>query len=181
MEGQFLPSLRQLRTFAAVARFDSISRASAQLRLSQSAVTQAIATLEANLDVPLFVRRSKGTYLTEYGEILKKRTIRFFETIESAIRELGDETDPVQRISTASASYRITKSQVRALIAIHLIGLVHPGGSPTWGLANLGPPVGAVARSPTATGVISRHRTGCNHKRKWREIRRTCSPGDARA
>jgi LysR family transcriptional regulator of gallate degradation len=122
MEGQFLPSLRQLRTFAAVARFDSISRASAQLRLSQSAVTQAIATLEANLDVPLFVRRSKGTYLTEYGEILKKRTTRFFETIESAIRELGDETDPVQRISTASASYRITKSQVRALIAIHQSG-----------------------------------------------------------
>jgi DNA-binding transcriptional LysR family regulator len=122
MEGQFLPSLRQLRIFAAVARFDSISRASAQLRLSQSAVTQAIATLEANLDVPLFVRRNKGTYLTEYGAILKKRTTRFFETIEGAIRELGDETDPVHRVSSASASYRITKSQVRAVIAIHQSG-----------------------------------------------------------
>ena len=55
MEGQFLPSLRQLRTFVAVARFESISRASEQLHLSQSAATQAIATLETKLKVPLFV------------------------------------------------------------------------------------------------------------------------------
>jgi LysR family transcriptional regulator, regulator for genes of the gallate degradation pathway len=119
MEGQFPPSLRQLRSFAAVARFESISRASAQLHLSQSAVTQAIAGLEAKLDVPLFVRRSKGSYLTEYGKIFEKRTIRLFETIEGAVRELGDETDPVHRMSIASTCFRITTSQVRALIAIY--------------------------------------------------------------
>ena len=122
MEGQFLPSLRQLRTFAAVARFESISRASAQLHLSQSAVTQAVATLEAKLSVPLFVRRSKGTYLTEYGKILEKPTARFFETIEDAIRELDDETGPVYRTPAVSPSYRITNSQARALIAIYETG-----------------------------------------------------------
>jgi LysR family transcriptional regulator, regulator for genes of the gallate degradation pathway len=122
MEGQFLPSLRQLRTFAAVAQFESISRASAQLHLSQSAVTQAIATLEARLDVPLFVRRSKGTYLTEYGKILEKHTTRFFEIIECAIRELVNGTDSVHKMSTTGISHRITKSQVRALIAIYEAG-----------------------------------------------------------
>jgi LysR family transcriptional regulator of gallate degradation len=122
MDSQFLPSLRQLRTFAAVARFESISRASAQLHLSQSAATQAIATLEAKLESPLFVRRNKGAYLTEYGKILEKRTTRFFEMIEGAIRELGNETGPVHRVSAASASYRITNSQVRALIAIYEAG-----------------------------------------------------------
>jgi LysR family transcriptional regulator, regulator for genes of the gallate degradation pathway len=119
MEGQFLPSLRQLRTFVAVARSESISRASAQLHLSQSAVTQAIAGLEAKLDVPLFVRRSRGTYLTEYGKIFEKHTTRFFEIIEDAIRELGDETAPVPRMSTALTCFRMTTSQVRALIAIY--------------------------------------------------------------
>jgi LysR family transcriptional regulator, regulator for genes of the gallate degradation pathway len=109
-----LPSLRQLRTFAAVARFESISRALAPLHLSQSAVTQAIAGLEAKLDVPLFVRRSKGSYLTEYGKIFEKRTIRLFETIEGAIRELGDETDPVHRMSAASTCFRITSSQLHS-------------------------------------------------------------------
>jgi LysR family transcriptional regulator, regulator for genes of the gallate degradation pathway len=122
MDSQFLPSLRQLRTFAAVARFESISRASAQLNLSQSAATQAIATLEAKLEIPLFVRRNKGAYLTEYGKILEKRTTRFFEMIEGAIRELGNETGPVHRVFAASASYRITNSQMRALIAIYEAG-----------------------------------------------------------
>ena len=84
MEPPFLPSLRQVRTFAAVARFESISRASVQLHLSQSAATQAIATLEAKLEVPLFVRRGKGTYLTEYGRTLEQRTLRFFEALEGA-------------------------------------------------------------------------------------------------
>jgi LysR family transcriptional regulator, regulator for genes of the gallate degradation pathway len=119
MEGQFLPSLRQLRTFAAVARFEGISRAAARLHRSQSAVTQAIASLEAKLEVPLFVRRSKGSYLTDYGKILEKHATRFFETIEDAIRELADEIDPVRRVASAAASDRITNSQVQALIAIY--------------------------------------------------------------
>jgi DNA-binding transcriptional LysR family regulator len=122
MEGHLLPSLRQLRTFAAVARFESISRASAQLHLSQSAATQAIAILETKLEVPLFVRRNRGTYLTEYGEILEKCTARFFATIQRAIRELGDEAGPVHSLQATSAAYRITNSQVRALIAIYEAG-----------------------------------------------------------
>lgn len=122
MEGQFLPSLRQLRTFAAVARLESISRASAALHLSQSAVTQAISTLEARLDIPLFVRRSKGTYLTEYGRILERRTRRFFEIIEGAIGELADGKDRAHAKPAARASQRITKSQLCALIAIYESG-----------------------------------------------------------
>ena len=122
MDSHFLPSLRQLRTFAAVARFENISRASAHLHLAQSAATQAIATLEAKLEVPLFIRRNKGAYLTEYGKILEKRTTRFFETIESAICELSNDADPVHRVAATSASYRVTNSQVRALIAIYEAG-----------------------------------------------------------
>jgi LysR family transcriptional regulator, regulator for genes of the gallate degradation pathway len=122
MAGQFLPTLRHFRTFAAVARLESISRASAQLRLSQSAATQAIATLEAKLEVPLFVRRSTGTYLTEYGKILEKPTTRFFETIEGAIRELGNATDPAHGMSAAATAHRITNSQMRTLIAIYEAG-----------------------------------------------------------
>lgn len=122
MEGQRLPSLRQLRTFVAVARFESVSRASAQLHLSQSAATQAIATLETKLEVPLFVRRNKGTYLTEYGKILENRTKRFFATIQRAIRELGNEAGAVHSLPVASTSSRITNSQIRALIAIYEAG-----------------------------------------------------------
>jgi LysR family transcriptional regulator, regulator for genes of the gallate degradation pathway len=122
MAGQFLPSLGQLRTFAAVARFGSISDASAQLNLSQSTVTHAIATLEGKLDVPLFVRRNTGTYLTEYGKILEKHTTRFFAAIEDAVRELAAGADPVRSMMNAPACDRITKSQMQALIAIYESG-----------------------------------------------------------
>lgn len=122
MESQFLPSLRQLRTFAAVAQFQSISRVSAELHLSQSAVSQAIATLEAKFEVPLFVRRSNGTYLTKCGKILEERSRRFFEILEGAIRELASGSDTVLKISGVGASYRITKSQLFALIAIYESG-----------------------------------------------------------
>jgi LysR family transcriptional regulator, regulator for genes of the gallate degradation pathway len=119
MEGQFLPSLRRLRTFAAVARFESISRASAELHLSQSAVTQAVATLEARLEVALFVRRVKGTFLTEYGRILEKRTARFFEILDDGIRELADPISAGGSRSAPGVSYRITTPQLCALIAIY--------------------------------------------------------------
>jgi LysR family transcriptional regulator, regulator for genes of the gallate degradation pathway len=141
MEGPFLPSLRQVRTFAAVARFESISRASVQLHLSQSAATQAIATLEAKLEVPLFVRRSKGTYLTEYGRIFERRTLRFFETLESAMRELGHEAGPVDRMSGTAASNRISNAQLRALIAIY------EAGSFTQAARRLGISLASVQRS----------------------------------
>ena len=141
MEGTFQPSLRQVRTFAAVARFESISRASVQLHLSQSAATQAIATLEAKLEVPLFVRRSKGTYLTEYGRIFEQRTLRFFETLEGAIRELGHEAGPVDEMSGTAASNRITNVQLRALIAIY------EAGSFTQAARKLGISLASVQRS----------------------------------
>src|SRR5205823_13483615 len=58
-----LPNLRHLRVFQAVARLGSITGASREARLSQPAVTQGIAKLEALLDVALFERHQSGCYL----------------------------------------------------------------------------------------------------------------------
>ena len=165
MDSHFLPSLRQLRTFAAVARFENISRASAQLHLSQSAATQAIATLEAKLEVPLFVRRNKGAYLTEYGKIFEKRTTRFFEMIEGAICGLGNDADPIHRVAATSASHRITNSQVRALIAIY------EAGSFTLAARQLGVSLTSVHRAARSLEAqlqteIFQYRTGRDHERK---------------
>ena len=57
-----LPNLRHLRVFRAVARVGSISGASREARLSQPAVTQGIAKLEALLETALFERRQSGCY-----------------------------------------------------------------------------------------------------------------------
>lgn len=114
---EFVPSLRQLRTFAAVAQSQSISRASADLHLSQSAVTQAIAKLETDMGVSLFVRRNKGTYLTDFGTILQERTQRFFDSLGAALSDMGG-----RAANATVASRRMTRAQMLALIAINETG-----------------------------------------------------------
>jgi len=64
-------TLVQLRYFVAAATKRSMTEASVDLHVAQSAVSTAIAQLERTLGVQLFVRqRSKGLALTEAGEQL---------------------------------------------------------------------------------------------------------------
>lgn len=114
----FFPSLRLIRAFKAVAELESISRASVELNLSQSAVTQAIARLEAELGSSLFERRSKGSYLTEVGKILKEHTDKLFANIDDALEEFAGSDSAHGAVSIQNMSRRLTKSQVLALISI---------------------------------------------------------------
>lgn len=60
--------LSQLRALVAVAEFGNFSEAGLQLNLSQSAVSHAIASLEAELGVVLLSRGRFGAYPTPIGE-----------------------------------------------------------------------------------------------------------------
>jgi DNA-binding transcriptional LysR family regulator len=62
-----LPTLDQLRVFAAVAETGSFSAAARGLRRAQSAVSYAIANLEAQLGLELFERGHRRPVLTEAG------------------------------------------------------------------------------------------------------------------
>ncbi|MBD2103532.1 LysR family transcriptional regulator [Leptolyngbya sp. FACHB-261] len=60
--------LSQLRILIAAAEYSSFSEAALQLGMSQSAVSNAIAVLEADLGVVLFSRGRYGAHLTPIGE-----------------------------------------------------------------------------------------------------------------
>lgn len=60
--------LSQLRAVIAVADYGNFSEAALELQLTQPAVSHAIATLEADLGVPLFARGRHGAVLTPAGE-----------------------------------------------------------------------------------------------------------------
>lgn len=64
---------RALRTFGAVCRAGSISRAARELGISQPSVSNTIATLEARLGVVLFERARSGITLTGEGRALERR------------------------------------------------------------------------------------------------------------
>lgn len=66
-------SLRQLEVFIATARHENISRAAADLAMSQSAASGALKELETQFGVLLFDRRGKRLQLSELGEQLRPR------------------------------------------------------------------------------------------------------------
>jgi LysR family glycine cleavage system transcriptional activator len=69
-----LPPLPTLRTFEAVARQQSFTRAADELALTQSAVSHQIGTLEQHLGTRLFSRLNPGIELTAEGRILLEGT-----------------------------------------------------------------------------------------------------------
>lgn len=62
---------RLLRTFFAVARSRSVTRAAEKIHLAQSSVSDQIQSLEAELGTSLFTRSKQGLKLTPAGETLK--------------------------------------------------------------------------------------------------------------
>jgi DNA-binding transcriptional LysR family regulator len=63
-------TLDQLRTFAAVADYEHVTRAADELGLSQPAVSHQLKALEAVLGVPLLERVGRGVRLTSDGKAL---------------------------------------------------------------------------------------------------------------
>jgi DNA-binding transcriptional LysR family regulator len=62
--------IHQLGAFQTVARTGNLTRAAAELHLSQSALSTQIRNLEDELGVSLFIREAKGMRLTPAGESL---------------------------------------------------------------------------------------------------------------
>lgn len=85
-------TLDQLRYFQAVCKHDGVSRAAEVLNISQPSVSNAIANLEKEFGVELFIRQRKRLQLTEEGRIMselaEKLLLQADDTIRT-MRELG--------------------------------------------------------------------------------------------
>lgn len=77
-----LPPLHTLRAFESAARNLSFTGAAEELHVTQSAVSQQIRQLEAQLGVPLFRRLTRGLSLTDEGRLL-------FPVVRDAFDRLG--------------------------------------------------------------------------------------------
>lgn len=92
-----LPPLHALRAFEAVARHAGVSRASHELLITQSAISQHIRRLEQDLGVTLFVRHGRGMRLTPAGE-------RYYETVSRAFALIADGTAALSGQKTVRVS-----------------------------------------------------------------------------
>lgn len=80
--------LYQLRAFHAVGQAGSFTAASRRLHLTQSAVSHAVAKLEANAGVALVLRRGRELRLTEAGRRLWEACEQINATLEAAVEDL---------------------------------------------------------------------------------------------
>lgn len=100
--------LKRLRVLRAVAEHRSFSAAADELYVSQSAVSQQIANLEAEVGEPLILRLRGGPVLTDAGRVLVGHAEAAMARLEQAERELaalsGLEAGELRLVSFASAS-----------------------------------------------------------------------------
>jgi DNA-binding transcriptional LysR family regulator len=89
-------TLRQLQIFEAVARHNSISRAAAELHLTQPAVSMQIKQLEEQVGLPLHEQIGKRLFLTEAGSELRAHARRF-DMLSQELKTAMDQFRDLQR------------------------------------------------------------------------------------
>ena len=82
--------IKRLQYLVAVYRYHSFTRASEELFVSQSAISMAIKSLEAELGVQLIVRSPQNVDFTQEGELLVNHARRILLDCENAEREIAD-------------------------------------------------------------------------------------------
>lgn len=85
-------TLDQLRYFQAVCQYDSVSRAAEALNISQPSVSNAIANLEREFGIDLFIRQHKRLQLTKEGMLMlewSQKLLLQADEMSRTIRELG--------------------------------------------------------------------------------------------
>ncbi len=84
-------TFRQLRYFIAVAEEGTVSGAAQSLSISQSAVTESIKELEADLGVTLFERHRRGLQITQKGHQFYRHATRILASVSDARRSFTGE------------------------------------------------------------------------------------------
>jgi len=88
-------TLRQLQYFVAVAGHGSVSQAARGMSISQSAVTEAVKELEADLGVRLFDRHSRGLNITHKGHQFLRHAKVILSEVSGARRAFESDAAPV--------------------------------------------------------------------------------------
>jgi DNA-binding transcriptional LysR family regulator len=101
-------ALNELNGLMAVARHRSFRAAAAELGVSPSSLSHAVASIERRLGVRLFNRTTRSVSLTEAGE-------GFLARVQPALREIADAVETVNRFrDTPAGLLRLNASEAAA-------------------------------------------------------------------
>ncbi len=116
---------KDLKWFQEVCRCKSMTKAAANLYISPQGLSKGIKSLEAELDVDLFVRTPNGVELTKYGTYL-------YEKSEVLLQELNQLTQELERMKQLENGFlRLCSAygilRILSPDFIHLFEEKHPG------------------------------------------------------
>src|SRR5438105_678209 len=117
-------NLHHLRLFAAVADRGGFTAAAESLRITQPAISKALAELERQVGVPLLDRVGRSVRLTEAGERLHARARELFGVERVAERELLEMRGLKRGVLRVGASTTIATYLLPAALARY--GQLHP-------------------------------------------------------
>ena len=109
--------LEHLRTFLAVARFKSVSRAAEALHLTQPAATSRIKALEDSIGTALFDRSAAGMHLTKRGDMLLHYAEQFQHLTELVEEHVVDAVG-VDRFMRLGVSETIAQSWLPDFVGV---------------------------------------------------------------
>src|SRR5580765_3973159 len=124
--------LRDLHILSMIVQRGSMAKAASHLSMSQPAVSEAIASLEAALGVRLLDRTSRGVEPTLYARALLKRGLVVFDELRQGIKEIEFLADPtagevrIGCIESLTAGFlpqvidQFSRKYPRALIHVHV-------------------------------------------------------------
>ena len=99
--------LQKLKYFYAVAKLEHITRASEEIHISQPSLTQAMHSIEKELEVPLFKKQGRRIVLTEFGTYLKNRLdtlLPEFDNLPNELNQLKQTVNKTIKLNILAAS-----------------------------------------------------------------------------
>lgn len=119
------PNLRHVRVFLAVIDCGAPTAAAELCGISQPAVTQAIAKMEAEAGGALFDRTRAGFFPTERGRILEARLRRAMERLDAALAAVAPRLKLTATAAQLQALVAIAETQ-NTRLAARKLGLAQP-------------------------------------------------------
>ena len=105
MPNALCSSLSTLRGFEAAARRGSFAAAAEELRLTHSAISHQIRTLERELGQPLFRRVARSVVLTDAGKDFAQTVARVLRTLDDGVGRLSPYRKPRSVILYTSSAF----------------------------------------------------------------------------
>ncbi|MBR2024041.1 MAG: LysR family transcriptional regulator [Clostridia bacterium] len=107
--------LAKLRYFYQVAKMGNVTKAADEIHIAQPALTKAVKQLEEELGAPLFYKKGRNIYLTEFGVYLQRRLEELLPQVDGLageIEHLKGERRRTVKLNVLTASTAVTEAVV---------------------------------------------------------------------